>query len=89
MSELNCKLKKSGFSITFESSFVTLLLPAMIFSRYINKKKESFDPLDELRINKVLNWFFEKILKFEVLLITKGISFPVGGSRIIIAEKSK
>jgi trans-aconitate methyltransferase len=87
--ELHKKVSKAGFEIIQSTSFVSTLLPAMYFSRLLqrNKMDVSMDAMAELRINPILNKIFEWILYFELGLIRVGISLPIGGSRLLVARK--
>lgn len=87
--ELKEKVMCAGFQILRISSFVSLLLPFMMISRRLSgrQKKHVFDPLAELKISGPINSFFEKCLDFERFIIRKGISFPFGGSLLLIARK--
>jgi len=86
--KLHDKVTHAGFNILRSTSFVTSLLPSMWISRLLQRNKtESFDPLAELRINPVLNRIFEGFLRLELWLIRMGVSFPIGGSRLIAAAK--
>lgn len=83
------KIIKAGFSIVRTTSFVTALLPAMMSTRIIrrNQSAESIDLKKELQLAPWINNLFYKIMQTEVWLIKKGINFPVGGSRLVIAKK--
>lgn len=87
---LHRKLRDAGFQILRSTSFVTLLLPAMAMSRYLQSKsaKESFDAASELKIPRMLNEALYRLLRLEMLAIRLGINFPIGGSRLVIAKKS-
>lgn len=88
--ELKSKFEAAGFTVLRSTSFVSFLLPAMLASRLV-KKDVATDDLDasaELRINPILNTLFYWIMRLEALLIRLGVSFPAGGSRLIIAQKS-
>jgi hypothetical protein len=88
MRELHDKVTQAGFTIVRSTSFVTSLLPCMLISRLSQRgKSASFDPHAELRINSILNRILEWFLQLELWLIRMGISFPVGGSRLIVAAK--
>lgn len=83
--ELEDKLKAAGFEVQLTSSFVTLLFPFMLISRVLNRKNRQIK--NELKINRFLNFIFEKILNMEIKLISIGVRFPFGGSRFIVAKK--
>ena len=88
MGELREKVKRAGFHVVFETSFVSLLLPAMAASRLMPHKQEVVvDELAELRLPKLLNSAFEAVMKVERLLIRMGMRFPIGGSGLLIAKK--
>ena len=58
------------------------------FGRVCNKNAISdFQPWRELEISSALNKTLESILKLERLLIEKGVSFPVGGSLLLIGRR--
>lgn len=85
---LHQKIELSGFQIVRTTSFVTTLLPAMIISRFFQKKNaENFDATAELKISSWLNSFFSQLLHTELGVIKKGFNFPIGGSRLVIAKK--
>ena len=83
------KIKTAGFEIVRTTSFVTTLLPAMMVSRFFqnNKSAGTLDATAELKINPVLNFIFYMALRFELMIIKSGINFPIGGSRLVVAQK--
>jgi ubiquinone/menaquinone biosynthesis C-methylase UbiE len=86
--ELKTKVQRAGFKIERMTSFVSLLFPLMVVSRLRSKtQKETFNPIGELKINPLLNKCLESILSFERILIKTGISFPFGGSLLLIGRK--
>lgn len=86
--DLIMKLKEAGFKVVKVTSFVSLLLPLMLMSR-LNKqaKAKNYDPMSELKISGALNQVLEKVLDIERWLIQLGLSFPLGGSLLVIAYK--
>ena len=86
--ELQDKVERAGFKVERATSFVSLLLPLMFLSRLSKRKPvESFNATRELRINGLMNGILESILDLECMMIRAGISFPAGGSRLLIARK--
>jgi len=86
--ELHDKVIHAGFTILRSTSFITSLLPFMFLSRVLQRrKKENFDPTAEIQINPVLNRILEGFLYLELLFIRMGLSFPIGGSRLVVARK--
>ena len=86
--EIETKVRECRLSILRSTSFVTMLLPAMMLSRIANKaKKGEFDPAGELKIGRVVNKMFFYVMMFELATIRLGLDYPAGGSRLIIASK--
>jgi SAM-dependent methyltransferase len=87
--ELRDRVKRAGFEVIRVTSFVSLLLPLLVLSRVKQRFQGSeFDATSELRINSVLNTGLQGILDLERTLIRGGISFPAGGSLLLIARRS-
>lgn len=87
-SELEQKVRKSGFEIITMTSFVSLLLPAMMAMRFaVRGPQEDYDPQGELKINSNLNSLLTLVMNLEVGLIRVGARFPLGGSLLLIAKK--
>lgn len=86
--EIEQKVLTAGFKLLRSSSFVTSLLPAMMLSRFLGKKKrKDFDPAGELKINRTLNKSFYSLMILELAGLRTGINYPVGGSRLVVAER--
>jgi SAM-dependent methyltransferase len=85
--ELHAKVRKAGLDIVRSTSFVSLLLPAMLVSRRRGRDAKPFDPVDEFRISPRANRALEAVLRIELAMIRLGISFPAGGSRLLVARK--
>lgn len=86
--DLIIKLKAAGFKVVRVTSFVSLLLPLMLISRLNQKSKaKNYDPTIELKISGILNLILEKVLDIERWLIQLGLSFPIGGSLLVVAYK--
>ena len=86
--ELRAKVQSAGFEIERITSFNSLLFPLMVWSRMQQKRDQDLQRWRELEISPALNKIFESILKLERLLIKKGLSFPVGGSLLLIGRRS-
>jgi SAM-dependent methyltransferase len=85
--ELRAKVWKAGFQIERITSFNSLLLPLMIWSRMQRTRDQDLQPWRELEIGPALNKTLESILTLERMMIRKGISFPAGGSLLLIGRK--
>lgn len=85
--DLHTKLTEAGFEIIRSTSFVSLLLPAMMFSRMRDNTEKEYDPLSEFNISSVINWTLKLVMSFERVLIQLGINIPFGGSRLVVARR--
>lgn len=86
---LHAKVEAAGFEIVRSTSFISVLLPAMLASRVMSKhvKPEDYDASNELAIPAPLNFAFEKLLAAEAAAIRMGVDLPIGGSRLLLARK--
>jgi SAM-dependent methyltransferase len=88
--ELVGKVKRAGFEIVYATSFVSFLLPLMMLSRTKQlMSKGNFDPLAEFKMSRVLNSALEKVMDVERVAIRSGISFPTGGSVLLVARRGR
>lgn len=86
--ELIKQLQQAGFEITFQTSFVFVLFPFMLISRLLNLTSTKTNEFEQhVKIPKIMNWLFDKVMRIDELLIRLGISLPFGGSLIIMARK--
>jgi SAM-dependent methyltransferase len=86
--ELLAKVRAAGFDVLRCSSFVSLLMPALLASRATRGPRKRLDPESEFNIPRFLNYAFEKIMAVERTLIRAGVSFHFGGSLLLVARKS-
>jgi len=86
--ELKDKVRRVGFNVIRLTSFVSLLLPLLILSRFKQRSNsEGFDPASEFNISPLVNKTLERILDGERGLIRAGISLPAGGSLLLVARR--
>ena len=86
--ELRDKVKRAGFSVVRITSFVSLLLPFLIASRFKQRvTKEEIDPTAEYNVSDFVNTTLEKVLDAERAAIRAGLSFPAGGSLLLVAYR--
>lgn len=86
--DLRRKVEAAGFEILRSTSFVSLLLPALVASRWLDAfRRAPFDPLAEYRLPGWMNRVFEALLRAEIALIRSGLDLPAGGSRLMVARK--
>lgn len=87
--ELRDKVSRAGFSVVRISSFVSLLLPLLIASRFKQRMTGAeVDPSAEYNIGRLINTTFEKVLDAERRIIRSGLSFPAGGSLLLVARRN-
>ena len=87
--ELREKVERAGFSVVRITSFVSLLLPLLMLSRFKQRiTGEEVDPQAEYNISKLVNSTLEKILDVERTAIRAGFSLPAGGSLLLIARRN-
>lgn len=88
-SEMVGKLRKVGFKISFATSFISLLLPAMLVSRLRQPKEaKDVDPTGEFKISPTVNRVMTNVLTAERALIRSRLSLPAGGSLLVVAHKN-
>ncbi|MBC7293248.1 MAG: class I SAM-dependent methyltransferase, partial [Thermoleophilia bacterium] len=87
--ELLRKVEGAGFEVERVTSFVSLLLPLMILSRFMQRKHaQTGNSIDEgFRISKPINKLLGWVLGLERRAIRLGLSFPAGGSLLLVARK--
>jgi hypothetical protein len=85
--ELREKVERAGFRVERLTSFVSLLFPLMFAARRKSRIGDNFDFWKEFRISPWWNKVFEGALAFERRLIEAGVSFPVGGSLLLVGRK--
>ncbi len=86
--ELSDKVKRAGFDVLRITSFVSLLLPLLVLSRYKQRfNGKEFDPSAEFDISSLMNTTLERILDGERSMIRAGLSFPAGGSLLLVARR--
>ncbi len=86
--ELLGKVTGAGFKVVRVTSFVSTLMPLMLLSRLARKCHiRRFDPYGELGLGANVNRILRNILEGEQFFISHGVSFPVGGSLLVIARR--
>lgn len=87
--DLHVKVNRAGFEILRSTSFVSSLLPVMWLSRFALKcSSDEIDAMAELKISPALNRMMDMVMNAEIYMIQRGIDFPVGGSRLVVARKT-
>jgi SAM-dependent methyltransferase len=83
------KIGDAGFSIAHVTSFMTLVLPAMIVSRFLTRDAASLDPAAELKAGRLTNAVCSALCACELWPVAGGWSLPIGGSLLAIARKAE
>ena len=84
--ELELKMRETGFQVAYSTSFVSLPLPAMWFSRRRRPKSEVHC---ELTLSPMLDWGLGALLGLERVFLKAGFRYPWGGSRLVAARKTE
>jgi SAM-dependent methyltransferase len=86
--ELRSKVERAGFQVIRLTSFVSLLLPLMIVSRLSQKgHKDEFSNTTEINPGRFMGAALGKTLSIERAMIQAGLSFPAGGSLLVVARR--
>jgi SAM-dependent methyltransferase len=82
--------RAAGFEVIRSTSFVSLLLPMLVVSRLRMRDRRTdpeFDAIDALRLPRVVNLGLGAVMAIERVLIQRGLSFPAGGSLLMVCRK--
>jgi SAM-dependent methyltransferase len=88
--ELRRKLAAAGFEVVRMTSFVSLLLPMLFLSRARMPRDQpgaAVDAMGDLRQPRAVNLILSAVMRLERSLIRAGVSFPAGGSLLIVCSK--
>ena len=76
----------AGFELVWATSFVTFLLPLIAASRLLTRRRPySLDR--EFGLPRPVDRLFERSLDLERAAMSRGVSFPVGGSLLLVARR--
>ncbi len=82
---LHAKLRRAGLDLVRSTSFVSLLLPAL----YATRHQQDRTTLGDLQRPRIVDAGLAGVMAIERTAIRAGISFPAGGSRLVVARKQK
>lgn len=85
--ELIRRVESANFDVIRVTSFVSLLFPLMFLSRVMKQVTRPYSRWDEFAITRLLNRGLESVLHLERFLIRLGVTFPAGGSLLLVARK--
>jgi SAM-dependent methyltransferase len=87
--DLVTRIARAGFKVVRVTSFISLLLPLMMLSRLRQGNAPGKRVAqEELSLHPAINAILEGILDLERFMIRLGLSFPAGGSLLIVAVKA-
>lgn len=87
-SELLRKMEQAGFEICRVTSFVSFLLPILLLTRWRQRKLiANLEVKAEFEHSWLVNAALKKVMDFERSLIKLGLSFPAGGSLLVVAQR--
>ena len=85
--ELKRKLKKAGFRIQYSSYFFSfLVIPILIFRRFLDRKKDSTQEQKDHYPPKIIRLILQCLGSFEESFFKNGISLPFGASLFIVCK---
>jgi SAM-dependent methyltransferase len=84
--ELTHKLLDAGFELLWTTSFLTLLLPVISASRLITRRRP-YSLEREFGLPRSIDRLFERSLDLERAAMSRGVSFPAGGSLLVVAQR--
>lgn len=85
--ELIDKVRRAGFEVRRATSFVSLLMPAMLLARLRPSSPESYDSSAEHTFPRLINATLHAAMTIERAAIRAGASFPWGGSLLLAAAR--
>jgi SAM-dependent methyltransferase len=87
-SELLEKVEQAGFKLNRVTSFVSLLLPFLLLARWRQRQpQEDYNLRAEFELGWLVNILLRQMLDFERRLIRLNLSFPAGGSLLVVATR--
>ncbi|MFN8454586.1 MAG: class I SAM-dependent methyltransferase [Anaerolineae bacterium] len=86
--ELIKKIEQAGFKVCCVTSFVSFLLPILLLTRWRQHRRLDNDEVKaEFEHSWWVNAALKKVMDFERGLIKQGLSFPAGGSLLLVARR--
>jgi SAM-dependent methyltransferase len=84
--ELTQKVRDAGFELLWTTSFLTFLLPLITISRLVTGRRQySLD--SEFGLPRRVDRLLERSFDLERAAMSRGVSFPVGGSLLVVARR--
>lgn len=80
---LHRKVREAGLNIVRTTSFVSLLLPAM----YVTRRMPQRTTVSDLQRPRIVDAGLAGVMALERAAIRAGVSWPAGGSRLVVARR--
>lgn len=80
-------VERAGFQVLRTTSFVSLSLPALAAVRVLGRGRADYDLESEFRPRPIADALLTVSLACERWLIARGMSFPAGGSLLLVARR--
>jgi len=86
--QISERIVRAGFTLQRVTSFNSLTLPLMLAARLRNSRGQaSYNILNDFKVNPTINQFLMHVLRLERQIIQAGVSFPAGGSLLVVAKR--
>ena len=86
--DLVAKVRRAGYTVVLATSFMTLTLPAQFLARFRKQQLATLDPAAEMRLNPFVNGVLRALCDLERAALVRGLSFPMGGSLLLVARRT-
>jgi hypothetical protein len=80
-------VREAGFDVRRETSFVSLPLPALAVTRLRSWRTGDYDMAADLERSPRVDRALGAVLAFERWTIERGVSWPLGGSVLVVATR--
>jgi len=80
---LHWLVAEAGLELVRSTSFVSILMPALLVTRRLPSRST----VDDLRRPPVIDALLSGVMAVERAAIRAGFSFPIGGSRLLVARR--
>ncbi len=87
---IHARLRSAGLEVLRSTSFVTLLLPFMLAARLSMRREATdspFEAMSGLRVPRPIDRALAAVMGVERAFIRRGVSWPAGGSLLVVAGK--
>jgi ubiquinone/menaquinone biosynthesis C-methylase UbiE len=86
--QLLATVQAAGFRVERLVSMSSLVYPLLRLTRGRARRQASCDPDSELKVAAPVNFALSRVMDFERFLLRHGISFPFGGSLLLVARRA-